>query len=53
MQQVLQPFSDLPPSSDLDLIFLKGIMESPTVSTKMATVKALNTNETIVGIAMD
>ncbi|XP_073463884.1 MAGUK p55 subfamily member 2 isoform X2 [Aquarana catesbeiana] len=30
MQQVLQPFSDLPPSSDLDLIFLKGIMESPT-----------------------
>ncbi|XP_041432604.1 MAGUK p55 subfamily member 2 isoform X1 [Xenopus laevis] len=29
MQRVLHNLSDLPPSSDLDLIFLKGIMESP------------------------
>ncbi|XP_073539344.1 MAGUK p55 subfamily member 2 isoform X2 [Phyllobates terribilis] len=34
MQQVMQPF-DLPPSSDLDLIFLKGIMESPQAHERM------------------
>ncbi|XP_044154018.1 MAGUK p55 subfamily member 2 [Bufo gargarizans] len=34
MQQVMQPF-DLPPSSDLDLIFLKGIMESPVAHERM------------------
>lgn len=34
MQQVLHTF-DLPPSSDLDLIFLKGIMESPMAHERM------------------
>ncbi|XP_069809258.1 MAGUK p55 subfamily member 2 isoform X1 [Dendropsophus ebraccatus] len=34
MQQVMQTF-DLPPSSDLDLIFLKGIMESPMAHERM------------------
>ncbi|XP_063815965.1 MAGUK p55 subfamily member 2 isoform X1 [Pseudophryne corroboree] len=35
MQQVLQTYPDLPPSSDLDLIFLKGIMESPMAHERM------------------
>ncbi|XP_071967384.1 MAGUK p55 subfamily member 2 isoform X1 [Engystomops pustulosus] len=34
MQQVMQTF-DIPPSSDLDLIFLKGIMESPMAHERM------------------
>ncbi|XP_056405293.1 MAGUK p55 subfamily member 2 isoform X4 [Hyla sarda] len=34
MQQVMHTF-DLPPSSDLDLIFLKGIMESPMAHERM------------------
>ncbi|XP_066442816.1 MAGUK p55 subfamily member 2 isoform X2 [Eleutherodactylus coqui] len=34
MQQVMQTF-DFPPSSDLDLIFLKGIMESPMAHERM------------------
>ncbi|XP_053550457.1 MAGUK p55 subfamily member 2 isoform X3 [Bombina bombina] len=34
MQHVFQTLPDPPPSSDLDLIFLKGIMESPMVRTQ-------------------
>ncbi|KAM4691590.1 MAGUK p55 subfamily member 2 isoform 1-T1 [Rhinophrynus dorsalis] len=35
MERVLQTLSDLPASSDLDLIFLKGIMESPMAHERM------------------
>ncbi|XP_053550438.1 MAGUK p55 subfamily member 2 isoform X1 [Bombina bombina] len=35
MQHVFQTLPDPPPSSDLDLIFLKGIMESPMAHERM------------------
>ncbi|XP_053309876.1 MAGUK p55 subfamily member 2 isoform X2 [Spea bombifrons] len=35
MQGVLETPTDIPPSSDLDLIFLKGIMESPMAHERM------------------
>ncbi|XP_063315345.1 MAGUK p55 subfamily member 2 isoform X1 [Pelobates fuscus] len=35
MERVFQTLADTPPSSDLDLIFLKGIMESPMAHERM------------------
>lgn len=35
MERVIPTLSDIPPSSDLDLIFLKGIMESPMAHERM------------------